>query len=275
MLDLAKGKNHGFRRIAVLAMTCAVFILSGITVSASGVKGKHKDVSRLSAGLKSVKESAKKSRMRLAALDKREDVLVAKIDEATDQEFAGDDGTDPSTLTFARVELAKVRYEKRALTKKIKTCELNEKCILAEIEVVTEAPVRTLKDADEIQFERPVNGRITSGFGMRVHPIEHVEKEHQGIDFAGAVGDTVKAAANGQVIFAGTQRGYGKIVIIKHSDTLCSAYGHLSDIHVNVGENVAVGEKIGEVGMTGNSTGPHLHFEIRENGVQVNPSKYL
>ena len=110
---------------------------------------------------------------------------------------------------------------------------------------------------------------------MRLHPIEHIEKEHQGIDFAGAIGDSVKAAANGQVIFAGTQRGYGKIVIIKHSEALSSAYGHLSEITLKVGDIVSVGEKIGEVGQSGNSTGPHLHFEIRENGLKVDPTKYL
>jgi murein DD-endopeptidase MepM/ murein hydrolase activator NlpD len=108
-----------------------------------------------------------------------------------------------------------------------------------------------------------------------MHPIDHEEKRHEGIDFAGSTGDPVKCTANGRVIFAGVQRGYGNIIIVQHSETLSSAYGHLSAIDVEVGEAVAQGQKIGKVGSTGNSTGPHLHFEIRENGEQVNPTKYL
>jgi murein DD-endopeptidase MepM/ murein hydrolase activator NlpD len=273
-LALGKWKNHGVRRLAALTVACILFILCGISVSASRFKGKHKDISRLSAGLKSVKESAKKARARLAALTKREAVLVAKIEDETNEEVAGDEEGEIPNTSFAKSELTKVRFEKKALIKKIKTCELNKKCILAEIQVVSQVAPE-LPEANDIQFEKPMSGRITSGFGMRIHPISHVEKEHQGIDFAGAIGDTVKAAANGQVVFAATQRGYGKIVIIKHSETMSTAYGHLSEITVIVGEAVAVGEKIGEVGQSGNSTGPHLHFEIRENGVQVNPTKYL
>ncbi len=273
-MALAKRKNHGLQRFVALAVACILFILCGISVSASRFKGKHKDISRLSAGLKSVKESAKKARTRLAALDKREDVLLVKIEDATNDEVAGDEEGNTPSISFAKTELAKIRFEKKALIKKIKTCELNKKCILAEIEVVSQV-VPEPPEGNDIQFEKPISGRITSGFGMRLHPIEHTEKEHQGIDFAGAIGDSVTAAANGQVIFAGTQRGYGKIVIIKHSETLSSAYGHLYEITSKVGDIVSVVEKIGEVGQSGNSTGPHLHFEIRENGLKVDPTKYL
>ena len=110
---------------------------------------------------------------------------------------------------------------------------------------------------------------------MRTHPLDHVEKPHQGIDISGDIGDPVASAASGKVIFAGSQRGYGRIVIVQHSEAFSSAYGHLSAINVTVGESVAQGDLLGEVGMTGNSTGPHLHFEIRENGEPVNPSKYI
>ena len=221
-----------------------------------------------------MKESAKKARQRLTALDKREEVLLEKIDQDSGDQVAGDDEDDHSTANFAKMELAKIRYERRALVKKLKTCELNKRSILAEIEVVggiePENPLQ-----QNIQFKRPIKGRISSEFGMRFHPIEHVEKPHHGIDLAGDFGDSVKACAKGRVTFAGIQRGYGKIVIIKHLDGLSSAYGHLSDIRVQVGDTVSQGEKIGEVGMSGNSTGPHLHFEIRENGSPVNPGKYL
>ena len=262
------------RRLAILAIACMIFILCGMSVSAARTSGRHKGLSRLNAGLNSVKLSAKKARLRLIALKKREDILTSKIEEAQDEPVADEGDGSPSTICFAKVELAKIRYEKKALTRKLRTCELNKKCILAEIEVVSEvAPADPLEE--DIQFIRPIRGRITSGFGMRLHPLEHIEKPHQGIDLAGEIGDPVKSTANGRVIFAGIQRGYGKIVIIQHSEELASAYGHLSVINVEVGEAVARGQRIGEVGMTGNSTGPHLHFEIRENGEQVNPSKYI
>ena len=251
-----------------------IFIVCGVSVNAARKIAKHKDLSRLTTGLRSIKASAKKARLRLDALNKREDELLSKIDAAKDENL-GDQKEDPSsTIVFAKTELAKVRYEKRALTKKLDTCELNKKCILAEIEVVSDVqPVDPL--LQDIQFDRPISGRITSGFGLRMHPLEHVEKFHQGIDLDGDIGETVKATANGRVTFAGVQRGYGKIIIVQHSDELSSAYGHLSEISVEVGEAVARGEKIGEVGMTGNSTGPHLHFEIRRNEEPVDPNRYL
>ena len=264
ILNQIKGRSYTVGRFVVLAIACIAFILCGISVSAARKIAKHKGLSRLSVGLKSVKESAKKARQRFAALKKREDILLSKIDEAKDEANADDNQV---TTSFAKVELAKVRYEKRALTKKIKTCEQNRTCIMAEIEVVSNAEVEPIDPLQQdIRFRRPINGEITSKFGMRMHPLDHVEKLHQGIDFAGNIGDPVKASAVGKVVFAGIQRGYGKFIVLQHTTELSTAYGHLSAISVEVGDLVAQGDKIGEVGMTGNSTGPHLHFEIRENG---------
>jgi hypothetical protein len=263
-----------FRRLAILVLACIIFVICGVTVSASSPVVKHKELGRLSAGLKSIKGSTKKARARLLALKKREDLLHAKVEKAAAERNSNDDESLAVTIDSAQEELAKIRFERKALVKKVRTCEINQKCIIAEMAVVTEIPTDEPFN-NEILFERPISGRVTSSFGLRVHPIEQTEKPHQGIDLAGAIGDTVKSSANGKVIFAGVQRGYGKIVIIQHSDELQSAYAHLSQINVEVGEAVAVGQKIGEVGMTGNSTGPHLHFEIRQNGEQVDPTKYL
>jgi murein DD-endopeptidase MepM/ murein hydrolase activator NlpD len=260
-------------RFIVLAIACVVFIICGVTANAAGQETEHKDLNRLATGLRSVKESAKRARTRLVALDKREDVLLAKIDDAKDENPSIEIETAPSSTSFAKAELEKIRFERKALNKKLKTCELNEKCILAEMEAITVPPVDPLQQ--EIQFERPIKGRITSGFGPRMHPIEHTEKGHQGVDLAGQIGDPVKAIANGRVTFAGVQRGYGNIIIVQHSQDLSSAYAHLSEMSVEVGETVTRGQIIGEVGMTGNSTGPHLHFEIRKNDQQVDPTKFF
>jgi murein DD-endopeptidase MepM/ murein hydrolase activator NlpD len=117
---------------------------------------------------------------------------------------------------------------------------------------------------------------MTSVFGYRGDPFnsEHAEY-HPGIDFKGSKGDAVKCTANGRVVHASWYGGYGNCIIIKHMSDFETLYGHLSHIDVKVGQDVKVGEVIGEVGSTGRSTGAHLHYEVRRNGKPVNPVKFL
>ncbi|MHC1719741.1 MAG: peptidoglycan DD-metalloendopeptidase family protein [Clostridiaceae bacterium] len=115
----------------------------------------------------------------------------------------------------------------------------------------------------------PVNGTVTSKFGKRWG------RMHEGIDIGASTGTNVYAFMSGTVIYASRDGGYGKLVVISHGNGLKSYYGHNSKILVNVGETVKRGEHIAEVGSTGNSTGPHCHFEIRKNGTPVNPFNYL
>ncbi len=122
---------------------------------------------------------------------------------------------------------------------------------------------------------RPVPGAITSAFGYRMHPIFHVRKMHTGVDMHAGMGTPINAAESGTVISAGWRGGYGKCVVISHGGNLATLYGHLSSIQVSAGEQVGRGEVIGEVGSTGYSTGPHLHFEVRVGGSPVNPANYL
>lgn len=119
--------------------------------------------------------------------------------------------------------------------------------------------------------------RVSSGFGYRIHPIYHTKKLHAGIDFAAPAGTNIYAAESGVVITAGWTSGYGNTVILDHGNGLWTLYGHIrtGGIKVKVGENVKRGEKIAEVGSTGNSTGNHLHFEVRINGTPKDPSSYL
>jgi len=121
----------------------------------------------------------------------------------------------------------------------------------------------------------PVNGRITSPFGWRVHPIFGTKKLHTGIDIGVSYGTPIKAAAAGTVILAQTYGGYGNATAIDHGGGMSTLYGHQSKIIVKVGQKVAMGQVIGYVGCTGYCTGPHLHFEVRENGNPVDPTKYL
>ncbi len=117
---------------------------------------------------------------------------------------------------------------------------------------------------------------LTSYFGYRSDPFNTASAEfHPGIDFKGNRGDEAKCTANGKVVFAGRYGGYGNCVRIAHANNFETLYGHLSRITVKVGEQVTVGEKIGEVGSTGHSTGNHLHYEVRKNGKAINPIKFL
>jgi murein DD-endopeptidase MepM/ murein hydrolase activator NlpD len=113
--------------------------------------------------------------------------------------------------------------------------------------------------------------RMTSGFKMRFHPLLHVWKAHQGVDYAAPKGTPVRSVGDGVVEFAGVQNGYGNIVILKHRNNYSTVYAHLSHIDVRKGESVSQSQTIGAVGATGWATGPHLHFEYRINGVYRDP----
>jgi len=115
----------------------------------------------------------------------------------------------------------------------------------------------------------PVNGAITSGYGPRWG------RMHEGLDIAGGSGTPIGAAKAGTVILAGWSGGYGNLVVVDHGGGLSTAYAHLSSISVSVGQSVGQGSVVGGMGTTGNSTGVHLHFEVRVNGAAVNPLGYL
>ncbi|MGI8517963.1 MAG: peptidoglycan DD-metalloendopeptidase family protein [Acidimicrobiia bacterium] len=121
----------------------------------------------------------------------------------------------------------------------------------------------------------PVNGAVTSPFGYRVHPILGVRKLHTGIDITAASGAPIAASAAGAVILAQTYGGYGRAVVIDHGGGLTTLYAHQSQIAVSVGQIVGRGALVGYVGCSGSCTGPHLHYEVRVDGVPVDPLSYL
>ena len=122
----------------------------------------------------------------------------------------------------------------------------------------------------------PVPGaNVTSRFGYRVDPLLGTQAFHGGMDFRGASGHPVSAAAAGTVTAAGRQGGYGNMIEVRHPNGMSTRYGHLSAILVNLGDKVESGEVIGRIGSTGRSTGPHLHYEVRVDGKPVDPSRYV
>jgi murein DD-endopeptidase MepM/ murein hydrolase activator NlpD len=121
----------------------------------------------------------------------------------------------------------------------------------------------------------PVEGQVTGSFGERIDPFNGEGAFHSGIDISASVGSPVIAPADGLVTFADFQGGYGRAVTIDHGHGITTRYGHLSSFAVTAGQYIQRGDTIGYVGLSGRSTGPHLHYEVRINGVPVNPYKYL
>lgn len=118
-------------------------------------------------------------------------------------------------------------------------------------------------------FSLPTKGTLTSKFGVRWG------RMHNGVDIGASSGTTIVAACSGTVSFAGWEQGYGNVIKIDHGNGFETVYGHCKSIYVKKGQKVASQEKIGAVGSTGNSTGPHLHFEIRVNGTPQNPLDHI
>lgn len=121
----------------------------------------------------------------------------------------------------------------------------------------------------------PVEGPITGGFGERIDPFNGEGAFHSGIDIGVPVGTSVIAPADGVVAFADFEGGYGRMIILDHGHGITTRYGHLASFAVTVGQHVHRGDVIGYVGLSGRSTGPHLHYEVRINDTPVNPHKYL
>ena len=121
----------------------------------------------------------------------------------------------------------------------------------------------------------PSRGWVTSDFGFRYDPYTGDRTMHRGLDIATAAGTTVIAPADGQVISTEYNTYYGKVILIDHGNSVVTRYAHLSEIAVKEGETVVRGQRIGAVGNTGRSTGPHLHYEIEVSGIPINPMKYI
>ncbi|MDM8526515.1 M23 family metallopeptidase [Desulfococcaceae bacterium HSG8] len=121
----------------------------------------------------------------------------------------------------------------------------------------------------------PIKGFVTSGFGSRKSPFTNKKEFHKGLDIATSEGTPIAATADGTVIYSGSKGSFGKMVVIDHGYGMITRYAHLREILKKRGEDVKKGDIIGEVGNTGMSTGPHLHYEVRLNGTPVDPKKYI
>ena len=221
------------------------------------------------------KEAAAKRRAtahtrRLAAASV--EVISARTEEArvVRDELAANRDTLAAARRLKRSALTSARETREEYLEEVATLEAESAELAAAIRNAQASVGSTGSGAvSAAGFIWPVNGTVVSGYGWRWG------RMHEGIDITASTGTPIWAAAAGNVIYAGWLGGYGNLVVVDHGNGLATAYAHASSILVSVGQSVGQGETVSLVGSTGNSSGPHLHFEVRVNGSAVDPLLYL
>lgn len=210
---------------------------------------------------------------RLRSLDTKIKVLTNTGDEpradSGRMSLGGKGGPEAMQISFNKEPVLKdmmARLDRLSLETRVQENKLHELHAALEME-------KSLTSATPSLW--PVRGYVSSGFGDRESPFDSSSEFHEGIDISAPFGSPVAAAADGVVTLAELNAGLGNAVAIDHGYGFVSRYGHLSGILVREGDKVKAGQKIGLVGSTGRSTGPHLHYEVAVNGFKVNPMKYL
>lgn len=203
--------------------------------------------------------------------------------------------TQQASADRARREVERATAVQRELTEAVAAERANRQAVLGRLEadLVTYTQLVTAYEAESARLEEelanarwqaaapgkggllwPTDGRAGSGYGYRTHPIFGTRRMHAGVDIAGPTGQPIIAASAGQVVSAGWRGGYGMAVVIDHGGGIATLYAHQSRILVTAGQVVDAGQQVGEIGSTGQSTGPHLHYEIRQNGSPVDPMNW-
>jgi murein DD-endopeptidase MepM/ murein hydrolase activator NlpD len=168
---------------------------------------------------------------------------------------------DPGLVQQMKADVERLQSE--AITQELSLAEL-EKNLQTKKEMMVHMPSLW-----------PTMGWVTSGFGFRTNPFSGLSQMHEGMDISNRVGTLVVAPSDGIVSDVGNDLVYGKILVISHGFGMTSRYCHLSKTLVKAGQKVTRGDNIAEIGMTGRTTGPHLHYEVRMNGIPVNPMRYI
>ena len=206
--------------------------------------------------------------LRMEALGER----VSEVAKLTDGEFRFDQPAPVGGPESALAEPIIVSDYLAAIGKLSLSLKTRER----ELEVLETLLQSNLFHDEVAPSGRPINsGWMSSPYGKRVDPISGEPAWHQGVDFAGKPGSDVIAVASGVVVFAGRRSGYGSMIEVNHGDGYATRYGHQEALLVDVGNIVKKGDVIGRMGSTGRSTGPHVHFELLQNGRPINPAKYV
>jgi murein DD-endopeptidase MepM/ murein hydrolase activator NlpD len=202
--------------------------------------------------------------------------IIANLEKSQETtSFMGMGGPSPSDV---RGKL-KVEKDEKGLTHQLRTdIERLESEAASQEESLSEL-IKLLQSKKEMLVHTPsiwpVHGWVTSGFGFRINPFTGLTQMHEGLDISNRVGTPVVATADGIVSDTGKDYFLGNVVVISHGFGMTTRYAHLNKILIRAGQKVKRGDKIAEVGTTGRSTGPHLHYEVRVNGVPVNPVRYI
>lgn len=219
--------------------------------------------------VKSVRSSAQKVKVNRSLLqDKTEEIKdLAKVFAQKKEEISAQ--AEEKKKLYQALEERRKEYE-RQIAEEEKSSKEMEALILRKT-----AAMRGVRVKGSGRIAWPLEGRITCVFGWRQNPFGRGRNFHTGLDIANTYGSPIRAADAGEVIFSGWWDGYGKAIVISHGRGISTVYGHMSRLYKQEGDVVAQGQIIGLEGSTGYSTGPHLHFEVRENGRPVNPMQYL
>jgi murein DD-endopeptidase MepM/ murein hydrolase activator NlpD len=283
VLFIATGEDGQLRKVHiplhylyVMLVGAAICALSLTGIASSYVRMLWK-VSQFNA-LRTEKEDLKNRYSRLEQVAKERDIQVASLGS-----LAGEVSSlyglksDPAMVTAATVNVkdAQVTSSLDQLYA-LRTSALTG----ATMTGLSFGLIRNVTTADWIQANSapnlwPVEGSVTGSFGERIDPFNGEGAFHSGIDIASQMGEPVIAPADGVVLFADFMGGYGRVVMIDHGHGITTRYGHLANFVVAAGQRVQRGDTIGHVGLSGRSTGPHLHYEVRINDTPVNPHKYL
>jgi len=218
---------------------------------------------------KNLEVTAKKLSTKIDTLSTLADKLTTLIENDAFIKRFGKAGVGGSTVDYRTSDiLGNTRLTIEAL--KDQTAELENRMTL--LEQLAEKRAQTIRFTPTIW---PVRGRLASHFGGRLDPFTGGTEVHLGLDITGLYGTPVHSPADGIVIFAARKSDYGNLLIIDHGNGITTRLGHLARFQVKVGHAVTKGQIVGHIGMTGRTTGPHLHYEVRMHDRPVNPRKYL
>jgi murein DD-endopeptidase MepM/ murein hydrolase activator NlpD len=219
---------------------------------------------------KNLEVTAKKLSGKIEALETLSAKLTSLIENDTFMQKYVKGGVGGTTKDYRTSDIVKDGLSSNIEALKDRAAELENR--MAMLEKLAERRAKTIRSTPTIW---PIRGRIASHYGGRLDPFTGDREVHLGLDITGMYGTPVHSPADGLVIFAGRKSDYGNLVIIDHGNGVTTRLGHLSRFSVRVGTTVTKGQVIAYVGMTGRTTGPHLHYEVRVNDRPVNPRGYM